>query len=94
MTPITSRNLLKHELMGLKVNVLKDVNIQNETILGTVVDESRNTMTIRQEGNLKMVPKRNALFRFTLFSNKVDVSGVNLVGRPEDRVKKNHKRRW
>ena len=94
MISITPLNLVKHELIGLKVNIIRDTNPNNQTISGTVVDESRNTLTINQGDILKMVPKRNALFRFTLPTSIVEVSGANLVGRPEDRVKKNLKRRW
>jgi len=94
LTPITPLNLIKHELIGLNINIIRDTNPYNKSISGTVIDESRNTLTIKQGDTPKMVPKRNALFSFTLPSSIVEVSGTNLVGRPEDRVKKNLKRRW
>jgi RNase P/RNase MRP subunit p29 len=42
----------------------------------------------------KIIIKNNALFQFSLPLNDVQVEGVNLLGRSEDRVKKTIKRRW
>ncbi|MCW3992450.1 MAG: ribonuclease P protein subunit, partial [Candidatus Bathyarchaeota archaeon] len=48
MTPITARNLLRHELIGLDVEVVRDRNPSNASIRGRVVDETRNTLLIRK----------------------------------------------
>ena len=38
MTPITPRNILRHELIGLEVEVVDDSNPYNIGISGRVVD--------------------------------------------------------
>ena len=94
MNPVTPENLLRHELIGLGVKVVKDSNPSNVSITGTIVDESRNTLTIRRGEEAKKVAKKDATFHINLPSGKVEVEGAALVGRPEDRVKRRVKRRW
>jgi ribonuclease P protein subunit POP4 len=94
MTPITAGNVLRHELIGLDVKVVDDSNRGNISLSGRVVDETRNTLLIRQEGNVKRIAKQDALFHFRLPGGVVEVAGRALVGRPEDRVKRRLRRRW
>ena len=94
MTPITPGNILMHELIGLEVKVVGDSNPHNVSISGKIVDETRNTIVIRQCGEAKTVAKQHARFLFRLPNVDVEVEGASLVGRPEDRVKRKQKRRW
>lgn len=94
MTPITPGNILRHELIGLDVKILRDSNPFNVSISGKVIDESRNTVVIRHGGELKRIAKKDAVFLFKLPDGGVEVEGRALVGRPEDRVKRKSKRRW
>lgn len=95
MTPIKPKNILRHELIGLEAEVVKDRNLCNVTIHGIVFDESRNTLLIQQGEKTKRVAKQTATFRFKLPSGTyVEVDGSALVGRPEDRVKRKTKRGW
>jgi len=91
---ITPYNLIRHELIGLNVKIVRDSNSCNLNLSGTVVDETRNTLTIMQDSVQKMISKNNALFQFSLPTQDVQVKGLSLLGRPEDRVKKTIKRRW
>lgn len=94
MTPITPGNILRHELIGLDVRILRDSNPSNVSISGKVIDESRNTLVIRHSGEAKMIAKKDAVFIFELPDGGVEVEGRALVGRPEDRVKRKLKRKW
>jgi len=94
VTPVTPRNILQHELIGLEARVVESANESHKSIAGRVVDESRNTLVIRQGGEIKRVPKRDATFRFILPDGEVEVEGKAIHGRPADRVKKKIKRRW
>ena len=94
MTPITNIIFSRHELIGLKKKIVNDTNPYNMNISGSVVDETRNTLTIMKDSVQKIIIKENALLQFSLPLNDVKVDGVNLLGRPEDRVKKTIKRRW
>jgi ribonuclease P protein subunit POP4 len=94
MSPISPRNVLRHELIGLEAGVVKSSNPSHRSVKGFIVDESMKTLVIEQDGEAKRVPKRDATFIIKLPSGKVEVEGAALYGRPEDRVKKKIKRRW
>ena len=94
MSPISPRNILRHELIGLEAGVVKSRNPSHRAVEGFIVDESMKTLVIEQDGESKRVPKRDATFIIKLPSGLVEVEGAALYGRPEDRVKKKIKRRW
>jgi len=95
MMPITEKNILRHELIGLDVEVVRDSNISNISLLGRVFDETRNTLLIKINEDSKRIAKQNAVFRFKLPDGVIlDVDGRALIGRPEDRVKRKMKRGW
>jgi ribonuclease P protein subunit POP4 len=91
---MTPRNVQRHELIGLKVGVVKSKNPSHLDVEGFIVDESMKTLIIEQDGESKRVPKRDATFIIKLPRGLVEVNGATLYGRPEDRVKKKIKRRW
>ncbi len=84
---ITTRNILRHELIGLPVTVVRASNPQHRGITGTVIDETRNTFRIRTVSGEKVIPKHPNTFRFTLPEGTVvDVDGSALVMQPERRI--------
>jgi ribonuclease P protein subunit POP4 len=87
--PITPQNLVRHELIGLKVKIEKSTDPTLEKVKGKIIDETYNTFKIETKGKEKIIPKSNCIFIFTLpDKTKVRVDGKLLVGRPEDRIKK------
>lgn len=94
--PITPRNILNHELIGLIVKVVKSTHQGYIGVEGLVVDETMKTLKVMDDkGTIKVVPKSCCTFRFKLPSGViVEVEGSCLLGRPEDRVKRLVKRRW
>ncbi len=83
------------ELIGLNAKVTKSTNPDSVGISGTVINETRNTLVIRQNNSDKVVPKETTIFQFTLSNGSVvEVEGNAIVGRPEDRVKKKPRRQW
>jgi ribonuclease P protein subunit POP4 len=90
---ITSKNLVHHEFIGLKVHATnkkdKSLNLQ-----GTIIDETKNTIRIEGEDNTeKMIPKNGTLFVFELPNGeKIEIDGNILSIRPEDRIKKRFKK--
>jgi len=87
---ITAKNLVRYELIGLKVRIEKSTDPTQKSIRGKVIDESYNTIKIETtKGREKVIPKKNSVFIFTLPNKtKVQVEGKLLVARPEDRIKK------
>lgn len=86
---ITPQNLVRHELIGLKVNIYKSTDSTQKGIYGMIIDETYNTLKIKTRNKEKTVVKENCVFVFTLpDKTKVQVDGKLLVSRPEDRIKK------
>ena len=87
--PITKRNVLRHELIGLGARVSNSSDPTLVGIHGKIIDETRNTLVIKQAGEPKLVPKITSTLMLTLPSGEeVEVDGAKLVGRPEERVKR------
>jgi ribonuclease P protein subunit POP4 len=86
---------VQDEFIRLKAKVVKSSNADCVGISGTVIDETRNTLSIRQNDADKMVVKDSSVFHFTMPDGTiVEVDGKVILGRPEDRLKKKIKRRW
>ena len=90
---ITSKNLVHHEFIGLKVHATNEKN-KSLNLYGTIIDETKNTIKIEGEDNTeKMIPKKGVLFVFELLNGeKVEIDGNILSVRPEDRIKKRFKK--
>ena len=87
--PITPRNLLAHEWIGLQVSVEVSPDPGVTGLIGIVRDETRNTLLLESRNRLVSVPKSNAQFVATLPTGEtISVDGGLLRHRPEDRVKK------
>ena len=90
---ITSRNLVHHEFIGLKVHVTnkKDSSLK---FIGTVIDETKNTIKIEDNTKTeKIIPKKGSIFVFELPNGeKIEINGEILSIRPEDRIKKRFKK--
>jgi len=86
------KDLLREELIGLRVTVTDSHNAHNVGLEGVVVDETRNSLVIEKKNGLqKMVMKAESVFVFSLLGgDKIKVTGELIVGRPEDRVKKKY----
>jgi ribonuclease P protein subunit POP4 len=90
---ITPKNLIKHELIGLEVEIVDSTNKFQIGLKGLVVDETKNTLTIETEKGIKKIQKKGSVFIFKISSEKkVKVSGNKIAVRPEDRLKLKVKR--
>lgn len=93
---IAPENLVRNELIGLRVEVAESRNPTMVGITGRVVDETRNTFLIETRSGEKRVPKSCNCFIFTLSQGlKVKAEGSVLVSQPENRINKRIRRsRW
>ena len=90
---ITPENLVRHELVGLSVKIIKSTDPGNIGIEGRVVDETRNTIVIETKKRRKSFIKEKCTFSFRLpTGERVNVDGRVLIARPEDRIKKKLKK--
>ena len=90
---ITSKNLVHHEFIGLKVHVTSKKN-ESLNLKGTIIDETKNTIKIEAMDNTeKLIPKNGSIFVFEIPNGeKIEVDGNILSIRPEDRIKKRFKK--
>ena len=85
---INPKNITRHELIGLDVEIATSNDPTLKDLKGRIVDETKNTFTIEVGGKRKTIPKGICTFRFALESGRVEVLGRALVKRPEDRIKR------
>jgi len=98
LNPITPENIHRHELIGLKIEIIQSTDKQMMGINGLVVDETKNLLTIdssKTDSNRVRIPKKDCVFRFSLPSGEqVDVDGRLLKLKPENRLKNIMRKRW
>ena len=88
-------SIVQDEFIGLESMVVKSSNPDLVGIMGNVVDETRNTFTMLQNGDQKVVAKDTSVFNFVLSDGTiVEIDGKAIMGRPEDRIKKRLRRLW
>ncbi len=86
---MVSKKLLTAELIGLPCTIVNSSNKDQIGLAGRVTDESRNTLTLEVGGKEKTVAKDSCTFQFQTPEGLQKMEGRLLVGRPEDRIKKN-----
>ncbi|WP_297509497.1 ribonuclease P protein component 1 [Thermococcus sp.] len=86
---VTAKNIIWHELIGLKAKIIRASHPELVGIEGYVLDETRNTLVIGGE-RVWIVPKDVVEIEFDLGDEKIRINGRELIGRPEMRLKK----RW
>jgi len=88
-------DIIRCEFSGTEAEVVRSTHAGYVGLKGTVIDESRNTLTLSYSGQKKTVVKDNAVFHFQFIDGAiVEIDGELLVGRPEDRLKKHIRRLW
>jgi len=84
---ITPQNILFHEFIGLDVTVVYASNPSLIGMTGTVIDETRGTVTINTVSGPKMAGKKGTIFRLRLPDGVVvDLEGSALLMAPERRI--------
>ncbi len=81
------REIAKHELIGLEVEIVESKNKSLIGIKGKIIDETKNMITIEGDKTRKIM-KSQIMMKLNIGNKKYEVDGRILVGRPEDRIKK------
>jgi ribonuclease P protein subunit POP4 len=90
-----THSIVQHEFIGLETKIVKSSNFHVVGIAGKVINETRNTFTIKRGKERKVIIKDTAVFNFVMPNGKiVQIDGQVIVGRPEDRIKKRTRRLW
>ena len=84
---INADNIMAHELIGLDVEITKKDNLIGSKLYGKIIFETKNMILLKTSFGIKGVPKaRVEKARFFLSEGGCFISGISLIGRPEDRV--------
>jgi ribonuclease P protein subunit POP4 len=84
---INADNIIAHELVGLDVEITKKDNLVGSKLYGKIVFETKNMILLKTSFGNRGVPKaiiKKA--RFFLSEGGCFISGISLIGRPEDRI--------
>jgi len=73
----------KKPFIGKHLQVMRATNTTYTSIEGIVVDETKQTFVIEQDGIQKRVFKKGTLFQI----NGVEIEGDTITKRVEDRIK-------
>jgi len=74
---------MKEELIGLNITVINSKNKSNIGLTGKIIDETKNTITIKIKGSTKKIIKNNV--ELDIDGKKIE--GKKLAVRPEERLK-------
>lgn len=78
-----------NEFIGLDIEIIESTNKQYLGLKGKVIDESYNMITILSNNKIKKIPKNICIFKFKQKQKpEIIIPGSNIIGRPEDRIKK------
>ncbi|HUC38986.1 MAG TPA: ribonuclease P protein component 1 [Candidatus Acidoferrum sp.] len=91
MPNYNNKNIVLHELIGLRVEVIKSQDRSRKGIRGSVVDETKNTLVVETSSGKKIVPKLASTFKFVYGKGKFTVEGREINFRPYERLEKSFK---
>lgn len=81
---MSADEILRGELIGLDVKVVKAKNNKLVGLKGRVVDETRNMLRIGD----RMITKEHVVLDVEKDGHIIEIDGRLLVGKPEDRVRR------
>jgi ribonuclease P protein subunit POP4 len=85
---ITKENVVMHEIIGLKADVVESSDAGRKGIKGTVIDETKNVFVLEcADGSIRRIPKDESVFEFDIGGEKAVIKGSLLVARPHERTK-------
>ncbi len=93
--PPNPKDILKHELIGLKAAIVKSKDPNMLQVKGVIVNETQKTIALRCGEKTIITAKKDNTYRITLMDKKeVEIRGKLLYGRPEERIKKKTQSKW
>lgn len=93
--PINEKNIARHELIGLEAEIVKSTDAKKQGQGGKIIDETKKMLLLRTSTGEKLVEKSTSTFRIILpGGKKVEINGMLLLGRPEERIKKRLPQKW
>jgi ribonuclease P protein subunit POP4 len=86
---ITQQNVLAHELIGLRAEIVDSIDPSLKNLQGKIVYETKNLLLINANKHIKKIPKNIVRLSLKLPDGyNCVINGSDLLGRPEDRVQR------
>jgi len=82
------RALAKNDLIGLEAAVVRSSDPSLEGISGTIIDETMNTLELSAGGRTVKLDKKSVVLSIGFPEGKMEISGSDILQRPEERLKK------
>ena len=83
---------MQHEIIGLQATVVASKNISQEGLTGNIIDETKNTITIKTKKGIKKLIKEQITIRIQIEKNDKNIEKTISMNqyaiRPEERLKK------
>jgi ribonuclease P protein subunit POP4 len=86
-----NKTIVLHELIGLRVRVVKCLDRKQAGTEGTVIDETKNTLVISTGDGKKRLVKASSTFRFYVDGKAFVVNGLEINSRPYERIERSMK---
>ncbi len=74
-----------HELIGEEVEIIASTNPSQQGVRGTIIDETKMTLTIRKDGTARKFQK--SIITIKCLRTQEIIHGRDLMRRPEERIK-------
>ena len=84
---ITADNIVLHELIGLRTEIVESMNNELLGFGGIIIDETKSMFILNTSRGIKKFPKDHNKWKFFLQNKAVILDGSNLCKRSYDRVK-------
>ena len=81
------KRLARGEIIGWNAKIVSSKNKANTGIEGKIIDETKNTLTLKTQKGKKRVIKKNIVISFKMKKNEITINGEKLQGAPEERIK-------
>jgi ribonuclease P protein subunit POP4 len=83
-----NKNIVLHELIGLRARVIKSLDKKQEGTSGTVIDETKNTLVLERDGAIRRIIKKISVFKFYKGRKSFTVKGEEINFRAHERTEK------
>ena len=85
MDKMVQTKVYPHELIGEEIEIVGSNNTADVGIAGKVVDETKMTIKVEQDGKIKTLLKHNLTLKLVRTGDVIQ--GAAITKRPEDRIK-------
>ena len=84
---MTRENLTLHELIGMQAEVIESSNRSLIGLNGRIEDETKSMVALNTENGMKLIAKKDSVWRFDINQDKVVVNGSKIAKRSYDRLR-------